>query len=102
MPGGCKNTKPSVCPDTVSSLQETSPPGRRKKRSPGDNEEDYASKVDNEGNAKFVKMMMSIDEATRIALGHSFGPKFSVIENATRVGFIYQCVYRGINCNNER
>ena len=49
-----------------------------------------------------MKMMMSIDEDTRIALGHSFGPQFSVIENATRVGFIYKCVYRGINCNNER
>merc|ERR1711923_251928 len=43
---------------------------------------------------------MSIDEDTRIALGHSFGPQFSAIENATRIGFIYQCVYRGINCNN--
>lgn len=80
--------------------QQQSGPGR-KKRSPG-GEEETVTKVDNEGNARFVKLMMSIDEETRIDLGHSFGPQFSVIENATRTGFIYSCAYKGLDCNNER
>ena len=98
---------PSVCPSTSGSGNNPSdgppaPPGR-KKRSPKDLQEEHSvTKADNEGNARFVKLMMSIAEETRISLGHSFGPQFSVIENATRTGFIYQCVYRGIDCNNER
>ena len=96
---------PSVCPSNSGSGNNPfddppAPPGR-KKRSPKQ-EEESVTKVDNEGNARFVKLMMSIAEDTRISLGHSFGPQFSVIENATRTGFIYQCVYRGIDCNNER
>ena len=99
---------PSVCPSTssgsgnsqASSDDPPASPGR-KKRSPKQ-EEESVTKADNEGNARFVKLMMSIAEDTRISLGHSFGPQFSVIENATRTGFIYQCVYKGLNCNNER
>ena len=116
------NTKPSVCPiensggissddsgDDSGVFPGESPSGDisgvgRRKRSPGEKEteEDSLSKVDFEANARFVGMMMSVEENTRIALGHSFGPQFSAIENATRLGFIYQCVYRGSDCNNER
>ena len=120
----CMNTKPSVCPienlggsssedsgDKSGESPGESPTGDisgegRRKRSPGggekETEEDSLSKVDFEANARFVGMMMSVEEDTRIALGHSFGPQFSAIENATRLGFIYQCVYRGSDCNNER
>ena len=47
-------------------------------------------------------MMMNIERTVREDLGHSFGPEYSVIENATRVGFIYSCLYRGDDCNDKR
>ena len=101
---GLQNTDNQQGSGSVSGSQNTDSQQQsgpaRKKRSPG--EEETVTKVDNEGNARFVKLMMSIDEATRISLGHSFGQQFSVIENATRTGFIYQCVYKGIDCNKER
>ena len=101
---GLENTDNQQGSESVSSSQNTDSQQQsgpaRKKRSPG--EVETVTKVDNEGNARFVKLMMSIDEATRISLGHSFGQQFSVIENATRTGFIYQCVYKGIDCNKER
>ena len=57
--------------------------------------------VDDDTDARFVNLMMSLPEKSRKIIGHSFGKYESTIENASRTGFVYSCVFKGGNCSDE-
>ena len=47
-------------------------------------------------------MMMSLDEAYRLELGHNLGSIFSVIEDKNRTGLLMSCTFKGRNCTDPR
>ena len=60
------------------------------------------TQVDFDTDAQFVKEMMSLPENIRKQLGHSLGHFHSVIENGSRMGFLFSCTFKGSNCSDER
>ena len=62
------------------------------------------SYVDFDSNAALVNLLMSLEDVeVRKELGHSFGIAYSSIRNSFKPGFIFSCLFKGVeNCSNER
>ena len=56
--------------------------------------------ADFEADARFVKLMMSVDENYRLELGHRLQTQYSVIERKNKTGFLLSCTFKGRNCDN--
>ena len=84
-------------------INDDSKPAKRIKREMAPVKENI-SYVDFDSNAVLVNLLMSLEDfEVRKELGHSFGNDFSSIENSFRPGFIYSCLFKGVNnCSNKR
>ena len=58
--------------------------------------------ADFEADARFIKMMMSLDESYRLELGHNLGTTYSIIEDKNRTGLLMSCTFKGSNCTDPR
>ena len=81
--------------------------GLRSKRSPGGGGDVGGShaavnKLDADTNARFVKLLLSLPEDIKQNIGHNLERSWSVIENQTRLGFVYSCVYKNNDCTEAK
>ena len=81
--------------------------GMRSKRSPGGGGDVGGShaavnKLDADTNARFVKLLLSLPEDIKQNIGHNLERSWSVIENQTRLGFVYSCVYKSNDCTEAK
>ena len=84
-------------------INDDSKPAKRIKREMAPVRENI-SYVNFDSNAVLVNLLMSLEDfEVRKELGHSFGNDYSSIENSDRPGFIYSCLFKGVeNCSNKR
>ena len=58
--------------------------------------------VDFDSDARFVKLMMSLPRHIRVKLGHNRETYANVLDSGSRLGFIYTCSFKGVDCSNKR
>ena len=99
--GGEQNSKKEK--DVEEIINDDSKPAKRIKREMAPVKGNI-SYVDFDSNAVLVNLLMSLEDfEVRKELGHSFGNDYSSIENSDRPGFIYSCLFKGVeNCSNKR
>ena len=117
----CVEPQPSACTATTSKATSAGKGRRRRKRDSNEEDGESASyegteysddnneypedgpiDEDFEADARFVKMMMSIEEEYRYRLGHTLETRYSVIESKNKTGFLLSCTFKGRRCDSLR